>query len=64
MTEKAIFYVLFFKSGIKNFKKDILKVNFLRWSMNKISKNNNKKKVRKLTEAEYAAYISSLKEKN
>ena len=64
MTEKAIFYVLFFKSGIKKFKKDILKVNFLRWSMNKISKNNNKKKVRKLTEAEYAAYISSLKEKN
>ena len=32
--------------------------------MKKMSKNSEAKKVRKITEAEYAAYINALKEKN
>ena len=32
--------------------------------MKKMSKSSEEKKVRKITEAEYAAYINALKEKN
>ena len=32
--------------------------------MKKINENCNKKKVKRITEAEYAAYINSLKEKS
>lgn len=32
--------------------------------MKKISQNSSNKKVKKLTEAEYAAYINTLKEKS